>query len=265
PAADIRIPRTLSRPITREVNRQAVIAAAPKVAHLTTEFIIKALRADGRGMNLRKDDVLVHPGELSATNPLPQRLDVRIVEDILPILPSHILAIRTNSYHLPPSLQNRVLLIPTHHVVIAANCTNIILPPSQLPIPHSVATFSKDRYRHLITIPLIPFNIPSPETYRTLQDFLYSHDRELFLRDIYPHTHPLPAKLLGPPHPSHHHAIAKELAKVCTIHTLAKAILTINGIWRNMWTLGVVDDEMWMVVDTAWESAILAVLILTHK
>jgi len=49
---------------------------------------------------------------------------------------------------------------------------------------------------------------------------------------------------------------SNKLRATYTPYALLAHAMTINGIWRNVCALGVFDDQLWEVLDLAWEAII---------
>lgn len=178
-------------------------------------------------------------------------------------LPTHVLALAMPGPGPGPGpVQDApVLLVPTHAVVLAAQCAK--LPPlPRSPAAHPDHTVS-------VTLPVLPIAVPAPTAFAPLHAFLYDHSVPTLLSAL---LHALPEPFLaslasGPL--DMHQKLRGALASGQTLHQLSAHLLAklpgrdlnaltavakhVAAVWRNAVALGVHDPELWDCLDLAWE------------
>ncbi|KAA1474632.1 hypothetical protein DENSPDRAFT_841252 [Dentipellis sp. KUC8613] len=182
---------------------------------------------------------------------LPSAMDVHVAHSSSP--PSHVLAIFTSPNSKHPA-SDTALLLPTHHIVLAANCS--LLP--RLPISRPQA-----RANGTAALPVIPLTVPTAEAFAPLHAFLVSHRLDRFVCALLP----VPPAMLSsarpggssPANPLSHVSkpqLATYLAtasKGDRMSALMGLTRTVSAVWRNACALGVFDRDMWAALDLAWE------------
>lgn len=183
-------------------------------------------------------------------NSLPKELTV-MVNDFSSDMPTHMLAVYSRQSSVSPNPTRRVMLFPTHNIVMALHCAHLpMLPKSTATEPDSVGQ---------MTLPVIPLCVPSPETFSRLSSYLYTKDASHLLSMLLPTG--MLTSLLS--HADMLDADAPEVQqfsnKLCatyTPHALLTHAMTINGLWRNVCALGIFDARLWEVLDLAWDIVI---------
>ena len=185
-------------------------------------------------------------------NSLPKQLSI-MVNDLSSDMPTHMLAVYSRQSSASPNPTRRVTLFPTHNIIMALHCAHLpMLPKSTASEPDSVGQ---------MTLPVIPLCIPSPETFSQLSAYLYTKNGSQLLASL------LPTRMLTPPSIlSLDHALdvdspelqqySGELRATYTPYALLMHAMTINGLWRNVCALGVFDDQLWEVLDLAWDAVL---------
>jgi hypothetical protein len=166
-------------------------------------------------------------------------------------MPTHMLAVYSRQCRTAPNPPRRVTLWPIHNIIMAVHCAHLpALPKSTATEPDSVGQ---------MTLPVVPLCLPSPETFSRLSTYLYTKNASHLLTTLLP-TGPLtPAsilsldKYLDCDSPELQQFSCK-LRATYTPYALLTHAMTINGVWRNVCALGVFDDQLWEVLDLAWES-----------
>ena len=147
---------------------------------------------------------------------LPKELDI-IVNDAT-CCPTHMLAVCSSSPQ--PNEPRQITMYPTHHLVLASHCANLPpLPPSCPSLPGPSSTSST------VTIPVVSLCIPSPPTFPLLHSYLYTKDVRHLVSALF--------SLSDPDAPKRQAAL-------------------IHGVWSNAYALGVVDENLFDVLDKAW-------------
>lgn len=145
--------------------------------------------------------------------------------------PTHLLAVYAKPSPAQP--QRNVTLFPAHDVVLATHCAHMpTLPPS------TTASHSQP------TLPVVPLCLPAPETFATLQHYLYTKRTDTLLAALVPSLSSLPAQ---------------------PVSTLLQRATVIHGLWRNVCALGVSDEQLWRTMDVAWEAVLRALAVATSQ
>ena len=109
-------------------------------------------------------------------------------------------------------------------------------------------------------MPVWPLCPPSPATYPHLSTYLYSKHTDLFMKSVL--LRPPPSKFQQDP--SQVPGFTRGLAETFTVQTLVKHALMVFGVWRNVCTLGVFDDNLWdsEMLDTLWDLLLIGMIAI---
>ncbi|KAJ7248133.1 hypothetical protein B0H12DRAFT_1235051 [Mycena haematopus] len=214
----ISLPRTLPRPVLGEVDLYALTDAHPTLAGIPAEYIRDRLPSSTSDMRAALQAVQISVCKSS----LPKELEILMNDVVAAACPTHMLAV-FNDGPLSFGQKRHVSLFPIHDLVLRVHCTNLpALPQSQPSTSFSHAT-----------IPVVPVRLPSPETFPLLHAYLYTRQ---------------PATLLA----SLAHSCDSDMVQ------LAMHASKIHGLWRNACTLGVVDPQLYDVIEASWYSTLAA-------
>jgi hypothetical protein len=185
-------------------------------------------------------------------NSLPKELTV-MVNNFSSDMPTHMLAVYSRQSSVSPNPTRRVMLFPTHNIVMALYCAHLpMLPKSTATEPDSVGQ---------MTLPVIPLCVPSPETFSRLSSYLYTKDVSHLLSMLLPTGMLTPTSLLTlgdmlDADAPEVQQFSNKLRATYTPHALLTHAMTINGLWRNVCALGIFDARLWEVLDLAWDIVI---------
>ena len=187
---------------------------------------------------------------------VPSSFDVAPARGAAP--PTHILAVQSSPSSKHPTTDS-VFLVPTHHIVLAANCAHIPRIPISRPQMRSSGK---------LTVPVMPLVVPHAEAFAPLHAYLVSHRLDRLMSALLP----VPPSML-----SHHgaatrggapssaagpfaHISAPQVATFLAasasgdkMSALMALTRTVSAIWRNACALGVFDRELWAALDFSWE------------
>ncbi|KAI0284151.1 hypothetical protein BC826DRAFT_1109838 [Russula brevipes] len=166
----------------------------------------------------------------------PGSLHVTPIHGATPV--THILAVQSSPSSKHPA-PDTIFLVPTYHIVLAANCAHIPRIPVSRP---------QMRSNGMLAVPVMPLVVPHTEAFTPLHAFLVAHrlDRLMsallpvppsMLAGARPGTSAPPAPLPTSPHPS--------------------------AIWRNACALGIFDRDLWAALDFSWEVILGAMNMVT--
>lgn len=179
-------------------------------------------------------------------DPIPSELSL-VVNDITSDLPTHVLAVFSSDH---PRSSGPVLLEPVHYIILAAYCAS--LPPlrgltSQIP-----------DMAGRVTLPVLRFNIPSPETFSILKRFLYTKDYLALLATFLPTHSATPVRLLEldmsvDDEVTEFNEFQVILGQKFSLQVLTAHTCTLTGVWKNICALGISDPQLWDVLDLAYD------------
>lgn len=186
---------------------------------------------------------------------LPKELAI-LVHDLSSDLPTHMLAIygRRAAGSTAPQ---KVTLFPVHSIILASHCAK--LPEFSIPSPSSSGSDIVDTVPRRITVPILPLRIPYPNGFPALSAYLYTKDTKPLLASILPPAPRIPATIETDR--SQISLYANMLAGMYTPPALLYQAMAVHGLWQNVCALGIFDDELWDMMDLAWEVMLSAVAI----
>ncbi|KAL5478434.1 hypothetical protein ACEPAI_2618 [Sanghuangporus weigelae] len=169
-------------------------------------------------------------------------------------MPTHMLAVHNGD---PKVKYKKVLLIPAHAQVLAAHCGRVPPIPNLSPPESTLDPRTVDDTRcHTRVVPLLPFCLPSIETFPLMMHFLCTQDTSVLFRELIP---------IGPPDggmwQGDFSRLAEELAKVYTGSSILSGALRVYAVWQNACSLGVLNPALWNVIDMAWKAHRNALLL----
>ncbi|TFL03938.1 hypothetical protein BDV98DRAFT_590809 [Pterulicium gracile] len=164
---------------------------------------------------------------------------------------------------IPVHIENYLSDPPTHmlDLVLASYCSNLPSLPLGTDEGAEVLTDGSDRTTLHITLPIVPFCLPSPSTFGTLLRFMYTRDLSDLHRALFPCAPSSFCQLsifetAALPRVQVHYA--KKIADEYSELVLMKHLMRVFGLWRNMCVLEVDDETMWNTLDAAWFVLLLA-------
>ena len=193
--------------------------------------------------------------------------------------PTHVLAV----YQSPAPVSipgakapaRRVTLVPTHSAVLAVNCASLPAFPASAAAEgrQSDNNDSEDNTNNTTTstytVPVVSMGIPSPDTFVALSAYLYTGRTDQLFKHFMPCTMQDLASVLSQPSsspsptspsttststpPTVNSLLAARLAATLEPHQLLAYAVRINGLWRNVCSLGVFDETLWRTMDLMWE------------
>ncbi|KAJ7742741.1 hypothetical protein DFH07DRAFT_1063687 [Mycena maculata] len=151
------LPRTLPRPVLREVEVNSLLDAYPACAGIPAEYIRDHLPLST--MRAALQAVATSVPESS----LPKELDILMNDIVAAACPTHMFAVYGDA---SPACgqKRRVTLFPAHALVFGTHCANLPALPASQPSTSSARA----------TVPVVPVRLPSPETFPLLQSYLYT-------------------------------------------------------------------------------------------
>ncbi|KAJ7792244.1 hypothetical protein B0H14DRAFT_2394725 [Mycena olivaceomarginata] len=217
----ISLPRTLPRPVLGEVDLTSLAHAYPNLTGVPAEYIRDLLPSSTSSMRAALQAVKTS-GMCSSS--LPKELEIIMNDTVAAACPTHMLAVY-NDAPLGFGQKRHVSLFPMHDLVLRAHCARLPTLPRSQPSTSSPSA----------TIPVVPFCLPSPESFPLLHAYLYTQQ---------------PAILRA--------SLAYPCESASDLLQLATHASKIHGLWRNACTLGVVDSQLYDVIEASWEHTLSA-------
>lgn len=158
-------------------------------------------------------------------------------------------------------------LYPTHSLVLAAHCT--LLPALPASRPSNKAT--------AVSLPIVPITVPDSATFPHLHAYLHTKRADTLLATLLPSLQQVLPSLAGASSSSSHGYVsqfnsekllrlAQTLASTAysqagpqgALQGLMAHAKVVNNLWKNVCALGIFDNELWGVMDLAWEIILAA-------
>jgi hypothetical protein len=186
----------------------------------------------------------------SSTNGLPKELVVA-AHDLSAQMPTHLLAVYGKSDN---SGRASMSLYPAHNIVLSAYCANMPVLPYSSPLSPLLKGGR-------VQLPVVPICLPHPQSYATIQQYLYTKDRISLIMSMLP-TLPPRGVLSGGSSATAQYA--RDLAQTFTTQKILSLLRNAHGLYRNMCALEVQEDLMWQLVSVAWEILLSALALSAH-
>ncbi|EIN14697.1 hypothetical protein PUNSTDRAFT_58362 [Punctularia strigosozonata HHB-11173 SS5] len=249
---EVRLPRTLARPQFTPVSPAAIAALDPDLAGTPIEYIRKGLQAQASQMLASCSQLPALPPTIPSSR-LPPSLSIPVAPSASS--PTHLLAVSTIG-----TKSTAVTTVPTHHLVLAANCAHL---PA---FPRAAAPSSRTQ----LTLPVTPMAVPAAEAFPTLHRYLYTKSvpqlltalTNLQITSSVLNAGTSSRQVPGSTRAQLSHALAQSAGY--DAQRLMNLAQRVNGFWRNACALGVFDTEMWDAMDLAWD-VILGALNIVLK
>ncbi|KAI0703043.1 hypothetical protein BC835DRAFT_1319635 [Cytidiella melzeri] len=242
----IQFPKRLVRPQTKLVKQEAVAACDPEgLKEVPVRYVQEAL--DILGPQMMKVCSGIRAPPFSSTNGLPKELVV-LAHDLSAQMPTHLLAVygQTES-----SAKASMSLFPAHNIVLSAYCANMpSLPYSSPPAPAQQGG--------PVQLPVVPVNLPHPQSYAHIQQYLYTKDRVSFIMSMLPSIPPQ-GVLSGSSSATAQYA--KDVAATFTTQKILALLRNVHGTYRNLCALEVQEDLVWQLINVAWEVLLTALAV----
>ncbi|CAK5273739.1 unnamed protein product [Mycena citricolor] len=214
-SSKITLPCSLLCPVSDDVPRAPLVAAYPQLEKVPTQYIRDRLPLTSLCAAVRAVETSV------SRSSLPKEVRIPKNRDIEAACPTHMLAVHGGSLR---GQTCPVSLYPVHHIVFASHCAHM---PSMPPPP------SDDPSAAHVVLPVVPFKVPSPETFSALYAYLYTKQVSALVTQLSP---PCSSDLL----------------------LLFAHAGKIHGLWQNACALGVVDQILYRVIQVSWSRTLAA-------
>ncbi|KAH8827132.1 hypothetical protein DL96DRAFT_1464577 [Flagelloscypha sp. PMI_526] len=240
----LNIPRTLARPGFVEVPTDNIPA---EVAHVPASY----LRENVPKMNLSA-------GLKAVAGAIPERLLKSQVPASFSIplrgavafqYPTHVVA----AYPAKPTSHNpEVMLLPVHHLALAAHCASVPAIPSA---PH-------DPRSTVLQLPVIMLSVPSVPAFKVVHDYMYHHRLDRVLSSLMPVPEDIIQSIRRQ---TTGEALAtRGLLKQISTHVCAMGranptnlmgnVSHVTEFWQDVVALGIHDPDLWSMLEFAWDA-----------
>lgn len=170
--------------------------------------------------------------------------------------PTHVFAISraldasSNGSSFP---KDGLVLHPVHSIIPVIHCSSLprlsfnnVNPPS--------APGEK------IHVPFVRLQLPFPEEFNPLLDYMYTRNPLKLMSRYVPHIggDAMRAAAATGTRQGQVGVYAYELTKKMSWVSILKKVMSLNGLVKNVCTLGVSDQGMWGVMDLCWEILLVA-------
>lgn len=175
------------------------------------------------------------------------------------IPPTHVFAISrtldasSNGSSFP---KDGLTLHPVHSVIPTIHCSSLPrLPFSNVSSPSVPG--------EKVSVPFIRLQLPFPEEFSTLLEYLYTRNALKLMARYVPNIGRDATKTATTcgSRQGQIDAYAREVTKSNGWAAILKKIMALNGFVKNVCTLGVSDRKMWAILDLSWEILLAALKI----
>lgn len=174
-------------------------------------------------------------GTVYADQPLPTHHIVNVPDRTAP-MPSHLLA----PFSKERPVRGPRRLFPIHPIVYTARCADWTPPQPPYNVPHAAS----------VTLPVVPLEVPHPESFGIVHEFLYTKNSARFFAALVPTPN---ARTLTEHCPDGTVAtLIRNLAETYKKQIIVAHLGITAGVYANMRALGIHDDEMWKILRYAW-------------
>jgi hypothetical protein len=257
----VNLPRTLAKPLHKEISRDSIACVAPELANVPPGYIRNGVIEQAPRM-LSGNTCISLPSGLTKSR-LPSSLTVQLRpsrSSAPPLLPTHLLAISQMSKGHSSS-DSHVTLFPIHGIVFASHCAN-------LPRLHA----GSQQHSHTLQLPILTLSIPSPGAFSLIHSYLYTRS----LEDLLSCLIPLPSSFVRNITAE---AIQHTMTSRSKLHKLSMYLCSssaetsqsimshashVKELWQDCAALGVQSAELWECIDLAWEVVLGALNITSH-
>ncbi|KAI0327512.1 hypothetical protein GY45DRAFT_1108850 [Cubamyces sp. BRFM 1775] len=260
------LPRKLVRPDMPEIDPERIVAVQPGYESLLPHYIRNSwphMNYKVLGMYRR---IYIDPPKPA----FPHEYNLLVTDKGLANCTTHVFGICT--YAPPgtfgPAARRRscfrflreVCMYPTHGAIWAAYCSRLPTLPQKAPRIKVLVDARPGRPRaSCLRLPVVPIAVPYPPMFFPIMMFVYTFRKSTFVNML------LASEVLL----SHEHEAdqapersipqhARALAAKCDLRKLCQLAKNVHGAYRNMVTLGVVEDRMWDALNFAWDTVISA-------
>ncbi|KAJ7628684.1 hypothetical protein FB45DRAFT_1059396 [Roridomyces roridus] len=204
------------------------LSGHPDLADVPVEYLRDILPFDA--FDASRKAVQCPPPDSSV---LPTELQI-LINDAVTHPPSHMLAVHDGSR--TRFGVTRVRLFPIHELVLRTTCAFLPVLPGPVPLSAAEKFPCEDEDESPVsrmTIPVVTLSLPSLATFPLLQTYLYTKEPSTLLNCLLP-----------PPD--------------ATLDRLRRHAAIICGLYNNARSLGVVDQELWDLLEVVWDRTMSA-------
>ena len=155
-----------------------------------------------------------------ANDRLPSQLPIQFEPSTTPIIrPDFVAAVHDSQ------INGQAFLYPCHSLPFIAHCAAL---------PSLLKPTSKE------CLPVVSIQLPHPESFHIIRDFIYTHSQPTLLASLLP----IAPSLLSS-EASDVPGLSKTIAASLTPAAVYEMVKRIRGFWANVCALGVADEALW--------------------
>ena len=175
-----------------------------------------------------------------ANDCLPSQLPVQFESPATPIIrPDFFAAVHDNQ------INGQAFLYPCHSLPFIAHCAAL---------PSLLKPTSKE------CLPVVSIQLPHPESFHIIRDFIYTHSQSALLASLLP----IAPSLLSS-EASDVPGLSKTIAASLTPAAVYEMVKRIRGFWANVCALGVADEALWKGLQMSWEVTMSAMALISER
>ncbi|EPS95664.1 hypothetical protein FOMPIDRAFT_1131983 [Fomitopsis schrenkii] len=216
-----------------------------------------------------------------------KEIDLVVTDAGLSCLPTHALVIHppVDPFAPPPTGERTwmnlphsrdISIMPIHAAILAANCGRLPdrWPNSRPQPPPSQIVFEGGEIANGYRVPLVPFCLPYPTAFEPLARYMYNHHKGMLYHSLVRMYEPLSVNASNN-HPRYYEsdALDKDYSPKKRLFIAARECVSrhgghlpwiheqmqfVEGFWKNVVALAVADDDLWEILQLAWEALVLA-------
>ena len=175
-------------------------------------------------------------------------------------LPTHVLAIIGSS--------SAGYIYPIHGILYAVHCATFPFPEGSLSASDPEPRRSPTNHRLTLSLPLVTLKVPHLESFSAINTFLYTENPVSLLIFLLP----IPHALLNMSLPNRtldmvvmQATLSAHIATTYNPSVLIDSARKTHGLWSNLIALGIAHQELWKLVDLAWEVLLMSMEIQMQR
>ncbi|KAK7683646.1 hypothetical protein QCA50_013022 [Cerrena zonata] len=261
-AQKVKLPSKLPRiNIGKPVPRGNILAVAPELEEVPTRYLRDVYEQQGIALEQACKTVSLPTLDPSS---IPNMKSIEMtLNDTECTPPTHVFAI---SRALDASSAGStfpvdgLVLHPVHSIIPAIHCSSL----PQLPFNNVHPPSTSGEKVH---VPFVRLQLPFPEEFNPLLSYMYTRNPLKLMSRYVPHIggEAMRAAAATGTRQGQVGVYAYELTQRMGWVAILRKVLALNGLVKNVCTLGVSDQGMWGVMDLCWEILLVALRVSVEK
>lgn len=260
------LPAYLQRPPYKGISKDALAVIDPALRDVQPLYIRDMFTANFDSRAMRTLASVTYESDTGIAGVYPETVRIHVA-DCASAPPTHVLAISRRSFFrndtVTASAEDDDTFFPAHQVVLTSYCAKLPMMPSCDDGWTKVTVLPGRKIAQTLEVPIFPLYIPHPSTFAPLLYFMYDRDTDNLHQVLFPC--PLPCSHDNIYDTAHEDAAslrvdyARQISEACRGWLLTSYVFKIQGMWENVCALGIEDQTVWCLLDTAWHVMLLAV------